>query len=203
MIFLEVNKHKSGSNKEGFSYVEHVSTCFQLTKVNRNPQKRKFSEEKKLSGRHMEQEVLEGMSRSQSFLTKSTTPYVVRETFPVGPAIGLDNLSPATEEKCFNSDLNITHIHVTKHETILRQVSKLARAPPDVRKKQKQSHTDVREETSLLHKQPSGAPNAATSTGANYILYINRANCCRNAYTDVFMPSVITFRVSTWMHLSA
>lgn len=119
----------------------------------------------------------------------------------MGPAIGLDNFSPATEEKCLNLDLNITYIHVTKHEKIIRQVSKLPRAPPDVRRKQKQSHTDVREETSLLHKQPSGAPNAATSTDAHYILYINGANCCRNAYADVFMSSVLTFRVSTWMHL--
>lgn len=119
----------------------------------------------------------------------------------MGPAIGLDNFSSATEEKCFNLDLNITYIHVTKHEKIIRQVSKLPRAPPDVRRKQKQSHTDVREETSLLHKQPSGAPNAATSTDAHYILYINGANCYRNAYADVFMSSVLTFRVSTWMHL--
>lgn len=89
------------------------------------------------------------MSCSQSFLAKSSRPYIASKTFSVDPAIGLDNLSPATEEKCLNVDLDITHIHVTKHENILRQVSKLPRAPPDVRKKQKQSHTDVREETSV------------------------------------------------------
>lgn len=80
-----------------------------------------------------------------------------------------------------------TPYHVTKHENILRQVSKLPRAPPDVRKKQRQSHTDVREETTLLHKQPSGTPNATTSTDAHDILYINEVNYCRNAYADVFI----------------
>lgn len=49
----------------------------------------------------------------------------------------------------------------------------LPRAPPDVSRKQKQSHTDVREGKWLLHKQPSVAPNAATSTAAHYSLYIN------------------------------
>lgn len=136
------------------------------------------------------------MSCSQSFLAKSARhfPWVQRQ-------IQLSSPMPLKEKmfKLWRTDLNITHIHVDKHENILRQVSKLPRAPPDVRKKQKQSHTDVREETSLLHKQPSGAPNAATLTNAHQSLYINGANCCSNAYADVFMSSVQTFRVSTWM----
>lgn len=59
---------------------------------------------------------------------------------------------------------------------MLRQVSKLPRAPPDVRKKQKKSQTDVREETSSLHKQRSVAPNAATRVDAHHRLYIHGAN---------------------------
>lgn len=80
-------------------------------------------------------------------------------------------------------------IHLTKHEKILRQVSKLPRAPPDVRRKQKQSHTDVREETLLLHKQPSVAPNAATSTDAHHILYSNGADW--DADADLYKLSLL------------
>lgn len=77
---------------------------------------------------------------SHGFLAKTTTPYIASKTFPTGQAIGLDDFSPATNGKCLNIDLNITRIHLTKYKDMF---SMLPRAPPDVSRKQKQSHTDV------------------------------------------------------------
>lgn len=144
----------------------------------------------------MEQEVLWEMSRPQSFLAKSTRPNIASETFPVGPAIDLDNFSPATKEK--KLEFRFEYHTYSCYQAWEQAGASLQVAKGATRCEEKTKAIPHRCEGGdlLLHTEPCGAPNTATSTDAHSILCNNGADCGRNANADVF-------RVSAWMHLYA